>query len=73
MTTKLEKRINKTNVRKSIVLSTIDMAMDEGTSHGVEQDLKAHGHGSVTKVNRVQTSIATYVSKNQELHKCNAR
>ena len=44
--------------------------MDGGTSHEVEQDLKVHGCGSV---NRVQTSITTYVVENQELHKCNAR
>ena len=66
----LEKKIYEEDVRKNIVLSTIDMAMDGGTSHEVEQDLKVHGCGSV---NRVQTSITTYVVENQELHKCNAR
>ena len=65
----LEKRIYKEDVKRNIVLSTIDMVMDEGTSHEMEHDLKAHGRGSV---NRIQTSI-TYVVENQELHKCNTR
>ena len=65
----LEKKIYEEDVRKNIVLSTTDMAMDGGTSHEVKQDLKVHGCGSV----RVLTSIATYMVENQELHKCNAR
>ena len=34
---------NKENVEKDIV-STTDMIMDEGTSHGLERDPKVHGH-----------------------------
>ena len=38
------KEKNKEDVEKNIVISTVDMVMDEGTSHGLERDSKVHGH-----------------------------
>ena len=36
----------KEDVEKNIVISTVHMVMDEGTSHGLERDSKVHGHVS---------------------------
>ena len=34
-------------------LSIVGVVIDEGTSHGVDQDSKDHGHGGVGEDNKV--------------------
>ena len=53
-------------LEKNIVLSTIDIVMDEGTSHGVEQDSKAHGYGCIGEDNKIYTSITKKVVEDKE-------
>ena len=64
------KTILKKNIRtvleKNIVLSTIDIVMDKGTSHGVDQDSKAHGYGCVGEDNKIYTSITTKVVEDKK-------
>ena len=53
------KTISMKRVRKmlkrilSYDLSIVGVVIDEGTSHGVDQDSKDHGHGGVGEDNKV--------------------
>ena len=58
--------MEKEYVKKNIVLSTIDMVIDEGTSHGLERDCKFHCPGGIGEDNRVHITIDLDVIDDQE-------
>ena len=62
------KEKNKEDFEKNIVISTVDMVMDEGTFHGLEQGSKVRGHVRVVgEDNGVHTNVEPD-AKDEEWH-----
>ena len=55
----MENNVNEKNKEdENIVISMVDMVMDERTSHGLERDSKVHGHvRGIGEDNGVHTNI----------------
>ena len=57
---------NKEDDEKNIVILTVDIVIDEGTSHGLERDSKFHCHGGVGEDNGVHITVDLDVIDDRE-------